>query len=245
MVDEPDSNRRPTAFAVALPLSYRPLSKHRLATRGIRGGKAVRTGREFKNPYRCKSSIDVSHWRLAAPIRYATAPCCRPYRSIQARRFRAFAAFPASDQHCPDASGRDAIAFGLSGVSRFANRKNKTPPVLDRGRSLASGDRGDRPPAYRRSIDGIGFVAIAAQRRRERAQAVTGWPQRVQLGDVVEVRHGRRDQKNAHAGAKVAHVTPMLLRMQRPFVGTRTVATQGDHIDDRAQRSNGASAVHT
>jgi hypothetical protein len=54
---------------------------------------------------------------------------------------------------------------------------------------------------------------------------VAGWPQRVQLGDVVEVRHGRMDRKNAHAGAKAAQVTPMQLRMQRPFVGTRTVAT--------------------
>lgn len=133
MVDEPDSNRRPTAFAVALPLSYRPLSKHRLATRGIRGGKAVRTGREFKNPYRCKSSIDVSHWRLAAPIRYATAPCCRPYRSIQARRFRAFAAFPASDQHCPDASGRDAIAFDLSGFPALRTAKTRRPRCWTEG----------------------------------------------------------------------------------------------------------------
>ena len=48
----PESNRRPTARAVALPLSYIRLVKHRLARLGIRHGSAARTGREFTNPRR-------------------------------------------------------------------------------------------------------------------------------------------------------------------------------------------------
>lgn len=52
VVDEPDSNRWPTACAAALPLSFRPLEEHLLPRFGIRHGSAVRTGRD-RNPYRC------------------------------------------------------------------------------------------------------------------------------------------------------------------------------------------------
>ena len=94
MVDEPDSNRWPTACAAALPLSYRPLEEHRLPRFGIRRGSAARTGRDA-SPYRCSVFDRCSALPAVAnrqSVRAHCAPCVanpasrRSRRSITTRR---------------------------------------------------------------------------------------------------------------------------------------------------------------
>ena len=74
VVDEPDSNRWPTACAAALPLSYRPLEEHLLPRFGIRHGSAARTGRDT-NPYRCSVFDRCSALPAVANRQSVRAPC--------------------------------------------------------------------------------------------------------------------------------------------------------------------------
>lgn len=78
VVDEPDSNRWPTACAAALPLSFRPLVEHLLPIPGIRHGSAARTGWALRTHAAVDRSSDVPHWRFRdeakAPIRVRLHP---------------------------------------------------------------------------------------------------------------------------------------------------------------------------
>ena len=157
--------------------------------------------------------------------------------AVRAEAFRHSAFVPL---HRPDASGARCNHDEWP-VFRLCEGKKKNAPGVDRGRSLASGDRGDRSPVCRRSIDGIGFVALAAQRWRGRAQAVAEWPQRAQPGGVVEVRHDRRDRKTLTRERR-----PRTLRRCNCGCNDRSsVRERPRRLDDRAQRNNGASAGHT
>ena len=147
VVDEPDSNRWPTACAAALPLSFRPLVEHLLPIPGIRHGSAARTGWALRTHAAVDRSSDVPHWRFRHDIESANpraiASACRPCRSIQARRIHA-----PSRVSLPRASNarmlreRDAIAFDRVWFL-CASAKTKTPPGAGtRGRSRGLGRSG-------------------------------------------------------------------------------------------------------
>ena len=144
VVDEPDSNRQPTACAAAPPLSFRPLAERLLPIPGMRHGSAARTGRACKPvplwTVRAMFRIGLSSER---PIRVRCI-ARRPCRSIKARRRSAFAVFPASGQQCPDASGARCNRV-VRACGSFANAENETPPGAGtRGRSRCLG-RSGRP----------------------------------------------------------------------------------------------------
>jgi len=97
VVDKPESNRRPMACAIALPLSYCPSTTHRKGIPGIRHGSTARTGQARLPPRTC-AAVDVSrdasfigvanHRKRCAvtSILCANATARRPRRSIQAQR---------------------------------------------------------------------------------------------------------------------------------------------------------------
>ena len=127
MVDEPDSNRWPTACAAALPLSFRPLEEHRLPRFGIRHGSAARTGRDA-SPYRCSmfgrcSLLPAVANRQSVRARRAllgVLSTCSPRRGITTQRTCA------SRSRAP-ASGRAHALPGCPRAERnFRGGKNRT-----------------------------------------------------------------------------------------------------------------------
>ena len=107
-MDEPDSNRWPTACAAARPLSFRPLEEHRLPRFGIRRGSAARTGRGA-SPYRCSVFDRCSPLPAVANRQSVRAPCalvdvlptCSPRRGITTQRTGAGRSrAPASGRAC-------------------------------------------------------------------------------------------------------------------------------------------------
>ena len=120
------------------------------------------------------------------------------------------------NQHVPDASGCamhsrcDCLKCLENGPLRTPKRKR--PRVVNpRAFALPRGDRGDRPPVCRRSVDGLAFVA---QSRRGRAQTAALGLQCVALGDVGDGVHGNRLTRKVCGATKVAQVTHSLKRMQ-------------------------------
>ena len=187
VVDEPESNRRPAAFAAALPLSYRPLAKHPRTASGIRHGSAARTGRVLEpaplDTVRSMLRIDASS---KAPI-----PCARrirppPVPSIRAQRFM-LSNSSASQRSVPLHGQSMPGCFGMR-IDRAKNRRNlrlrtrksKTPPAWSPRAFAFLGDRGDRSP--RRGISRwVGCrveaglpVARTAARRAGRVRHVAG-----------------------------------------------------------------------
>ena len=147
VVDEPDSNRWPTACAAALPLSFRPLVEHRLPIPGIRHSSAARTGWALRTHAAVDRSSDVPHWRFRdeakAPIRVRLHPL-----AARAEASRHGASLRLRGVSLPRASNarmlreRDAIAFDRM-EDPFANAGNETPPGAGtRGRSRGLGRSG-------------------------------------------------------------------------------------------------------
>lgn len=146
VVDEPDSNRRPTARAAALPLSYRPLAKHRLALPGMRHGRAARTGRMRRSSRESAPLWSVRRCFALAPRRrrqfVCGCPARHPCRSIQARRKCASGGIPCFGPARPDASGRDALAFDR-GLDPLRTPETKNPRAFrTRGHSRRLGRSG-------------------------------------------------------------------------------------------------------
>ena len=160
-MDEPDSNRWPTACAAARPLSFRPLAQTPFRALGIRHGSAARTGWAMK---------PTPLWTVRgacalAPRRRRQCVCdCirrRPHRSIKVQRVHAPARLS-----LPRASNarmlreRDAIAFDRA-VDPLRTPETKRPRVLEpEGVRVASGDRGDRSPRCEGSVDAGGAVGV-------------------------------------------------------------------------------------
>ena len=186
MVDEPDSNRRPTARAAAQPLSFRPLETS-LPASGIRHGSAARTGRELE-----PAPLDTvrSMLRIGASSK-APIPCARrirppPVPSIRAQRFmlskqqRLSAVIPFRGQSMPGCFGMRIDHAKNAGISVCERAKSKTPPTWSPRAFAFLGDRGDRSP--RRGISrwvgcrvGAGLPATrTAARRAVRVRHVTG-----------------------------------------------------------------------
>lgn len=126
-MDEPDSNRWPTACAAALPLSFRPLEEHRLPRFGIRRGSAARTGRDA-SPYRCSvfgrcSALPAVANRQSVRARRALVgvlSTCSPRRGITTQRTCA------SRSRAP-ASGRARALPGCPRAERnFRGGKKRT-----------------------------------------------------------------------------------------------------------------------
>ena len=147
VVDEPDSNRWPTACAAALPLSFRPLETSSPDPRHTpRQRRAHRTG--FGTRTAVNRSNDVPHWPLVEEANScATASACRPCRSIQAQRMKRLRGFPCLGPALSGCFGeRDAIAINLGKIP-LRTLKTKRPRVVNpRAFASASGDRGDRSP---------------------------------------------------------------------------------------------------
>lgn len=191
MVDEPDSNRWPTACAAARPLSFRPLALPRLASPGMRHGSAARTGRARRQP-RTRTAVECpSLQRIGASRRQSRCdlhPWHRPRRSTQTQRTAPYSTMPpprACRHGCFRANGsRETFACPLR------TPKRKRPRAGDPRAFTFLGRSGDRPPACRRSVDGSRFVAARQQRRRERARTVAGGPQRGLLRDGEVDVHG-------------------------------------------------------
>lgn len=222
MVDEPDSNRWRRHEADTLPLSYRPLTTHRIDPRHTpRHCRAHRTGEaSATNPCRCGCSADV-------PCIDGSGRRTRRHQSIvrvHPRAARAEASrHSASALHgvpCLETSMfrmlRDrAMQSRCDRVLAFANAKKKTPP--------GCGPEGVRVPrevgvtdlpCAGRSVAVAVFVA--------RTQTAAAGLARVVLGDGIE---------NVHGVAKINKVCDCEGRARyafvnsnaRPFVGKRLV----------------------
>lgn len=184
-----------------LPLSYRPLTTHCIASPACATTGPRAPGRHgFRREpaplwmwcvmrRALASRCGANAGRDANPLCECSVPPPAPKHPGAA--LEALGGVPSiGTSIAPDASGwRDALALFVC-VS-FANAGNKTPPGGEpEGVRVASGSRGDRPPACRRSADIDGFVAQSL-RRRERAQPAARWLQCVVLGVVGDEVHGK------------------------------------------------------
>mgnify|MGYP003579063050 CR=1 FL=1 len=173
--------------------------------------------------------------------------CNRPRRSIQALRCCAFR-LPRLETSMFRML-RDARCTRVIRLNCLENRplrtpKRKRPRVVNpRAFALPRGDRGDRSPVCRRSVDGLAFVA---QSRRERAQTAAVGLQCVALGDVGDGVHGKSAVSKSLWCNEGRASYAFVKTNARPFVGKRTVACNATSKSTSAnQRNNGASCVHT
>lgn len=163
VVDEPESNRRSSAFTPLLyPTRATVLAKHLLPRFGIRHGNAARTGRHRK-PYRCNvfdrcsvlPAVANRQSLQAHSALYVANPASRrSRRSITTRRTCAgrSRALASGAQHrapgCFRAKNdfhRLVLPNSRAACASFTNAGNKTPPGLaTRGRSRCLG-RSGRP----------------------------------------------------------------------------------------------------
>lgn len=231
MVDEPDSNRWPTACAAALPLSFRPLAEHLLPIPGMRYGSAARTGQAVLLHATCAAvdcSSDVPHWRLRCFAESAN-PCAlhparRPCRSIKARRIPAPARLSLTRASMPGCFGSAMHSRFLRVSIPLRTRKTKRPRVLEpEGVRVASGDRGDRSPRcagisrWRWSRNNSACREAAARRAiRTRAGPHRGWAMtcRLRCGMRASWKFVVRSHRRS---AKVAHLTRVFSVWQQIF----------------------------
>ena len=144
VVDEPESNRRPSACADALPLSYRPretpspgfghTQRQRRAHRTDRKSVPLETVRSM---FRIEASPK-------APISLCNRSLSPPVPGIEAQRLRASWRSSPADLACPNTGMR--IDYANSLLAPFANAQNKTPPDGDPRAFAFLGDRVDRSP---------------------------------------------------------------------------------------------------
>ena len=211
VVDEPDSNRWPTARAAALTLSYRPLAKHRLPLPGMRHGKAARTGRMRPSSRESAPLWSVRRCFALAPFDSANSFCECPHATrAEASRHGANAPLadtPASDQHVRMLRG--AMHSRLIVGGSLANAGNKKPPGFQDPRAFARLGRSGRPISR-----AVGSVerGEALVRRFEAHQAARGHamvdrPRRSWVGDVEAGLHGKTALGTNAVSAKGAHVT--------------------------------------
>lgn len=193
MVDEPDSNRRPTARAAAQPLSFRPLETS-LPASGIRHGSAARTGRacepEPLEAIRTMLRIDAKPASIPSPTR--TRP--PPVPGIGAQRLMLHAA-AAPHSGNPFLRAVDARMPGMRIVSAdFLNQlhsrtRKKSPRTGSEGVRVSSEDR---VPIFRRRKISRWWAAVPCDRRRSgdtRARALPG--RGVRAADRAGLRCGR------------------------------------------------------